>query len=56
MLEDRQALGEVEMLGRSLFTGEKTVAPGSLGRLVGSFKMNMQLGGNLRTVRCSDGE
>lgn len=53
MLGDWQALGDVGMLGRSHFTGEKTVAPGSLGRLVGPFKMKMQLSGNLRAVHCS---
>lgn len=44
MLGGRQALGEVGMLGRSHFAGEKNGDPGSLGRLVGSFEMNIQAG------------
>lgn len=50
VLEDRQALGKVEMLRKDHtwgFIGEKIVTPGPLGRLVRSLKMNMQARLNL---------
>lgn len=45
VLEDRQALGKVEMPRKDHtwgFIGEKIVTPGPLRRLVRSLKMNMQ--------------
>lgn len=45
VLEDRQTLGEVEMLRKDStwgFIEEKIVTPGPLGKLVRSLEMNMQ--------------